>query len=443
MKLSENIDRIKILMNIDESHHTKFLTSEQNRPRYSDEELRNIASKYTSKKDWRKNDSGSYHVAHKRKDKTFFDDITSHMVRPKLDRAYTDEQLRDSASRYKTKKDWRKNEDGAYVVAWRRGTEFFNDITSHMKPLGSRIKRLIYAAEFPDNSVYVGLTYDESRRKKQHLDDISNQTKNRKSAVYQHYKETGMRPEFKILTGLLDLDESQKQEENFLKKYQNDGWKILNRVKTGGLGGSYQIYSDEVLRNIAKKYKTKEDWKDNEPSSQTIARKRPEFYKDITSHMVRPPSDKLIYTDDVLRNIAKKYKTKKEWSQNEPSSLGIARRRPKEFYKDITSHMKELNRYEPYTEEELAQIAKKYTKKTEWESNDSAAKAASYKRGLDFVNKITSHMIPSQQKLTDEQIRDSAKQYQTKNEWRNNDPAAWRKAVRRKEFYQDVTSHMR
>lgn len=418
--------------------------NEMSRGKYSDDELRDIAKKYKSKTEWRKNDSGSYAVVHKRKNKTFMDDITSHMVRPKLDRAYTDEQLRDIASKYKTKKDWRKNEEGAYVVAWKRGTEFLNDITSHMKPLGSRHKRLIYAAEFPDKSVYVGLTYDESRRKKQHLDDIVNQAKNRKSAVYQYYQETGIKPEFKILTGLLDLDESQKQEENFLKKYQNDGWKILNRVKTGGLGGSYQIYTDDVLRNIAKKYKTKEDWKDNEPVSQNVARKRPEFYKDITSHMVRPPSEKLKYTDDVLRDIAKKYETIKDWNDNDNSSLTIARKRGREFFKDITSHMTILNRYEPYSEDELRDIAKKYNNFDDWVKNAGGAKSASYRKGIDFVNDITSHFIRKQKNYTDDILRDIAKKYKSKSEWRNNEPAALSASYRRgMDFVNSITSHMK
>ena len=42
--------------------------------------------------------------------------------------------------------------------------------------------RCIYAVEFPDNSVYIGLTYNFENRKKQHLT-------NSKSTVYKKVKD--------------------------------------------------------------------------------------------------------------------------------------------------------------------------------------------------------------------------------------------------------------
>ena len=39
---------------------------------------------------------------------------------------------------------------------------------AHMKVLGDRKKRMIYAYEFPDHSVYVGLTFNYDKRDKEH-----------------------------------------------------------------------------------------------------------------------------------------------------------------------------------------------------------------------------------------------------------------------------------
>jgi hypothetical protein len=417
--------------------------NEMARGRYTDEELRNIASQYQTKTEWRKKHSGSYAVVMKRKSKEFLDDITSHMVRPKLERAYTDEQLKNIAKKYQTKSEWRKNEEGSYVSAHRRGKEFFSKITSHMETLGNKWRRLIYVFEFPDNHAYVGLTYNSTKRKKQHLDSIRQESRDNQSAVYLHMKNTGLTPIFKTATDLMTVDEAKIAEEKFIQQYEKNGWIMLNRMVSGGLGGNAQIYTDEYLRDDAKKYNSKSEWKKNNRYAYSASLKREkDFYNDITSHMVRPPSSKLKYTDEILRDIAKKYNTKKDWLENDGSSLTIARERGADFFKDITSHMEILNRYEPYTEDELRDIAKKYNKKSEWAKREGGAKSASYRKGIDFVNDITSHMISGNLKYTDDILRDIASQYKTKNEWKKSDPNSYQRALKNKELYLDITSHM-
>ena len=58
--------------------------------------------------------------------------------------------------------------------------------------------RCIYAVEFPDNSVYIGLTYNFENRKKQHLT-------NSKSTVYKKVKDYP-NPLFKKLTEYIQLE---------------------------------------------------------------------------------------------------------------------------------------------------------------------------------------------------------------------------------------------
>jgi cytochrome c553 len=415
---------------------------EAKRNTYTDEDLRKIAKKYETKTDWKENESGSFSVAQKRS-KEFFKDITSHMKRPVSKRAFTLEELRLRARKYKTKKEWRDKDPSSYVVAWRKGSDFFDEISSHMTSLGSRSKRLIYAFEFPDNHVYIGLTYDVTRRKGQHLDTAQEKKDEGKSTVFKYIQESGLEPEFKILSELIDVEESKKEEEKFIQYYKNKGWNILNRAKSGGVGGSYLVYTDEYLRNDAKKYNSKSEWQKNNINAYAAANKKDkDFYDEITSHMVRPTSHRLKYSDDLLRSIAKKYKTKKEWEQSDNSSLVIARKRGQKFFKDITSHMDVLQR-EKYTDQELRDIAKKYNTKTEWSKNNRAASLATYKRGLDFVKDITSHMDVLQREYTDEILRDIAKKYNTKSEWLKNDMAARNASYRRGlNFVKDITSHM-
>lgn len=55
----------------------------------------------------------------------------------------------------------------AYSSSLKNG--WIDEICSHMEVLGNLFQRCIYAFEFPDDYVYVGLTDNFGRREKQHL----------------------------------------------------------------------------------------------------------------------------------------------------------------------------------------------------------------------------------------------------------------------------------
>jgi len=52
------------------------------------------------------------------------------------------------------------------------------------------------------------------------------------------FKETNLNPIIKRLTDYLPVEKAINMEKHYYNKYINEGWKILNRTKTGGLGGS-------------------------------------------------------------------------------------------------------------------------------------------------------------------------------------------------------------
>jgi predicted GIY-YIG superfamily endonuclease len=99
-----------------------------------------------------------------------------------------------------------------------------------MKIIGNLYKRCIYAAEFDNNFVYIGLTYSFNKRINEHLTD-------KKSKVFKHIKETNIFPEFKKLTDYIDNLKAKEYEEYYLNNYKNNNWNILNVAKTGALGG--------------------------------------------------------------------------------------------------------------------------------------------------------------------------------------------------------------
>lgn len=142
---------------------------------------------------------------------------------------YSDEYLIERASKYKHVKDLNANEPKILHAIYDHGIE--KKALQHMMPLGNRKWKMIYSYEFPDNTVYVGLTYDRERRKKDHRTEKG-------SAVYKHIKKTGLEPKYCELTELLPVDEAQMMEGEYVERYRQQGWKILNVVATGGIGSS-------------------------------------------------------------------------------------------------------------------------------------------------------------------------------------------------------------
>lgn len=118
--------------------------------------------------------------------------------------------------------------------------------------LGYKIDRRIYAYVFPDNAVYVGLTGNHKTRHKDHMVVKS-------SAVKIHMEETGLEPELNYLTDYMHEEKAAQQEQKYVKRYEAKGYKILNRVKAGGLGGCYKRYSIEDAKRIAMRAKTRKE----------------------------------------------------------------------------------------------------------------------------------------------------------------------------------------
>jgi len=75
------------------------------------------------------------------------------------------------ALKYTNKTDFNVNSKSAYLSAYRNG--WLNEITQHMVITGSLYDRCIYSYEFTDNCVYIGLTFNLSKR---HANRINSET---------------------------------------------------------------------------------------------------------------------------------------------------------------------------------------------------------------------------------------------------------------------------
>ena len=223
----------------------------------TDDEIRAISLRCNTRKEFREKDASAYAVAQKR---GILNDVCKHMKRKNAPNGYyTKENCQAVALGYKTKKEFKAASPAVYSAAKRHG--WFEDICGHMIPATTDKKRKVYVYTFDDGFAYVGLTDDINRRKREHLGQFREK---KVSPVLNHIRKTGAKYEFKELTGWLDLDVVGQVEDDYIKQYAAEGWKMLNRRRGGDLGGRVGIYSPVRIRKIVAGYEYAEDFKAKE-----------------------------------------------------------------------------------------------------------------------------------------------------------------------------------
>ena len=163
---------------------------------------------------------------------------------------YTLEECTKKVSEYDFLSDFMKENASMYSVILQNG---WKRILKDLKRAGSKYKRCIYAYEFfvgDEKYAYIGLTFNLDAR------DIGHKT-DKNSAVYRFAKENNISIPSPIrLTEYVDKQEASKLEGEYLKIYKERNWNILNRAKTGNLGGKKTMvtYTKEYCISLAKKY---------------------------------------------------------------------------------------------------------------------------------------------------------------------------------------------
>lgn len=262
---------------------------------------------------------------------------------------WTFEACKLEALKYKTKKDFIKFSASAYGISCAKG--WIDEIGAHLEQGGNRFKRFVYAYEFPENFVYVGLTYKISKRKRGHTTE---------GAVFEYIKMTNSEPTFKILTeNSVTPDEAIKLEKEILDDYISDGWIPLNVAKTGSLGGNVVKWTFEKCSEKALIYKTRTAFCRAEGSAYSACL-RNGWIDEVCKHMKSKRKGHGYWTFEKCRDEALKCKTKTEFNKKFPGGYDKACR--ESWLSDICSHMVEIkksNNY--YTFEVCKELVSKYT----------------------------------------------------------------------------------
>jgi predicted GIY-YIG superfamily endonuclease len=272
---------------------------EKDRRTWTDDEIRQEAFKYDTISDFRKYAKNAMDAAINH---GIYDEVTANMKKAYTE--WTKDMVWKEALNYKTRSEFMKGSYAAYQAAYNKG--WYDDVTSHMTRVGNLYKRLVYAYEFPDNSVYVGLTYDKQDRDSRHK-------QKEKSAVFQHIKKTGLEPiMINISDDYIDAEDARTLEECTIQKYKMDGWNVLNIAKAGGLGGCARIWKKEEVQKLAKQFTSPTKFK-SKHSSAFNAAKRNGWLDEVTTHMKK----KNRWTDEVLKDRMSNYNSQSELRKND------------------------------------------------------------------------------------------------------------------------------
>jgi hypothetical protein len=184
------------------------------------------ALKYKTRNDFQNYSRGAYKAVVANQ---WLDEICQHMILLRMpNNFWTKELVIKEVLKYNTRQEFRKSSHSAYHAA--SINDWLNEVCQHMEKCGNLLLRCVYAYEFSDNYVYVGLTCNDSRRQIEHLMKL-------KSPVARHIAETNITPKHIILSNdYIDVYSAQQLEKESYNDYVSKGWYMLNSNRTGGVG---------------------------------------------------------------------------------------------------------------------------------------------------------------------------------------------------------------
>lgn len=286
----------------------------------------------------------------------------------------------------------------------------------------------VYSYEFVEfKAVYVGRTLMKRQRCRD-MEHIFND-----DAVSLFAKEHDISvPSMKILETDLTIEEGSIHEGVWVEKYKQEGWKILNRAKTGSLGGlnkSRCKYNREVCYSIASECTYPAEYKKKNPSAYNVSRKNG-WLKDYTWFQDgnKISADKRRkFNEDSCRTEALKFKTKKDFRKYAKTAYNTA----------IVKGW--IDEYIWLKEEKLVKGIKNttsFSKKDKTQSkeliqinlNDDSITETGYVKSRDQKCLV---------RWTKEAVEAEARKYKTVKEWRLNSSGSYSTAIHngwRKEF---------
>lgn len=331
------------------------------------------AATYQTRTAFKNRNPSAYNAAYKH---GWLDEICGHM--DTINHKFTKEQCCKEAKKYSKRINFMNNSPHYYSWAIRHG--IMKEICSHMEHQGSLQRRKIYVFEFADHHAYVGLAPYPKSRERQHL-------KEERSAVYKYIQKTGCSYVFKELTDFMDKEDAANAEDEWIQKYADNGWIMINKKPGGNLGFGPQKYTKVFCAEEAMKFKYRVDFKKGNSVIYNYA-SRHGWLDEICSHMRRPVPSNYYWTKERCKEEAAKYKTLKDFRKN---SYAYNAALKNGWIAEICSHLERAAKPAGYwTKERCIKEARKNESFSQFRKNCACAYAIAWRNGWldDIHNKL-------------------------------------------------------
>jgi hypothetical protein len=333
---------------------------------WTKERCKEIADKYTDRRIFNEEQKVVYNVIAR---DGWVDELLSHMIWTTTtgnihypsDHVWTLQDAKKEAKKYKFRGELRSVNNHLY--RWIKTHKWEGKCYPHMKEF-NLAKRHIYAEEFENSkTAYIGLSCQIERRHNAHLGKESRYGEIT-SPVYHHMKQTGEEPKLKILTRRpVNSENAGEVENSYIKKYKDNGWKLLNTAKAGSLGSMRPKWTYKKFQKIKKECKTQEEFhKKLESYQKSIAIENGWWKKLISDLPIESKTGRIPKTRWTLEEalkVAKKCKGTVELQKKYSAAYKtILRNGGREALREIYPNMILL--YRDLDEEGVLNISKKF-----------------------------------------------------------------------------------
>ena len=371
-----------------------------------DEELvRNESLKYKTKNEFKHKCPGAYQYA-----------IRHNLIDELYDNLYeywTDESVEELAKSCKTKKEFYQN-SGAYGYAIRHNLlKKFTWLVCE----NDEIERCVYLYTDEENKVaYIGLTANKEERHKSHKTGIFRE-KRTKSAVFDYFTSIGKDvPDPIYLEDGLSLIESQDREDYYIKLYEERGYRMLNTGNTGvGVGSTgFYKWSKKKVIEVASRCNTKIELHNKYKGAYDYA---------IRNNLIDELFDNArnVWNDESVKDIASKCKNRSEFHKKYKGAYLYAERN--DLLEDLfgkTNHWNDIN---------IGEYALKCDSRNDFSKKYPGAYHYAYRHGL-LEKLFPNDIIIERTEWNEEMVTNESKKYKNRSDFKNRCSGAYKYAKR-------------
>lgn len=323
------------------------------------------------------------------------------------------------SKQYQTRGQFQKYSNKEYFKAYKNG--WLDEMTWLINKKYDQNIYSVYVYIDEDNKVaYVGITLDKKRRENEHKKGYKFYGKGSKSSVYNYFTSIGkVVPDPIYLENDLKSYDAQDKEDYWKKKYEENGYTMLNRgatgISRGSLGGIAKKWTKPKVFAESQKYDTQKEFREKAPGAYKAAYKKGWIKEmDWLSH-------RIMWTKDMVFDESKKYKSRAEFQYGSPSAYDYA------YDNKLLDEMIWLSHRKIWNKEKVFDESKKYSSRGEFQDECPSA------YDLALKNKWLDEMtwLKAQRKTwDDESVSEESKKYRNKYQFRLGCIGAYKYALR-------------